>query len=699
MKKVIIILLNLIFAFVFSQFVFAADPAEAPLNPGFIQYLEDFSEGKIHTQSAGGHSTGYIPPTVDLAHLKGQQITWPFSVQAFDASYDLRNENKLTAVRNQGAYGTCWAHASMASLESCLMPTETWDFSENNMVNKDGFDWDYSDGGNQFMSTAYLVRWLGPVNETDDPYPTPNSTPSSPAGLSLKKHVQEVLFLPTRSSYASDPTANDTIKQAVISYGAVYTSLYTNGGSIDSYYNSTNHAYYYSGSAASDHTVAIVGWDDNYSSSNFVTAPAGNGAFLAKNSWGTAWGDDGYFYISYYDSVIGTGNAVFNNAESITNYYKIYQYDPLGWINSYGYSSTTGWFGNIFTATGTESLKAVGFYTGALNSSYDIYIHQGGTSETTPIDGTLVLTQSGTIAVTGYHTIVLDTPIALVSGQKFSIIVKLTTPGFNYPIPIEYPYYNSATGEWWSSEATANTGESFVSSNGLIWSDIADQGFADHIDNCNVCLKAYAGSDDTTAPSNITAVNDGIGTDIDTVNSRTTLSANWPASTDTGSGIARYWYGIGTTAGDTDVVSWTDVGVSTYVVKAGLTLIDKTKYYFTVKAENGAGLLSAVTNSDGQTVALANNLSQVYSWPNPVNPKSGQAITINELPLDKTITIKIYTLTGELVRTLNDGEEIVTGTATWDGKNEGGEYVASGVYLYVVDSGDEQKVGKIAIVK
>jgi hypothetical protein len=280
------------------------------------------------------------------------------------------------------------------------------------------------------------------------------------------------------------------------------------------------------------------------------------------------------------------------------------------------------------------------------------------------------------------------------------VVVKLTTPGYNYPIPYEYPYYNSTTGKWYSSDATSNAGESFISSNGTSWSDITN-----YSAEGNVCLKAYTGSTDTTAPASVAYVSDGVGADVDTVNSKTALSANWATTTDLQSSIARYWYGIGTTAGGTDVMTWTDVGVSTYVVKTGLALTQRQKYYIAVKAENGAGLLSGVTYSDGQTVVYesTNTLKDVYNWPNPGNPNKGQAIKISKLPLEKTITIKIYNLVGELVRTLEDGKEIIAGietkTATWDGKNENGEYVASGVYAYVIDTGEEQQVGKIAVVK
>ena len=118
-------------------------------------------------------------------------------------------------------------------------------------------------------------------------------------------------------------------------------------------YKASTASYYYNGTSGTNHEVLIVGWDDNYAASNFATAPAGNGAFIVKNSWGTSWGSGGYFYASYYDTRFGRASnptAVFDDAEATGNYTGVYQYDPLGDCNDLGYGSTTGWFANVFTA-------------------------------------------------------------------------------------------------------------------------------------------------------------------------------------------------------------------------------------------------------------------------------------------------------------------------------------------------------------
>jgi hypothetical protein len=282
-----------------------------------------------------------------------------------------------------------------------------------------------------------------------------------------------MLIIPDRAG-ALD---NDNLKQAVMTYGAVYTTMYWNS----SYYNATSRAYYYDGANGSNHGVAIIGWDDNYSRFNFSAVPPGDGAFIIRNSWGIWFGDGGYFHMSYYDSNIGAENFVFNGAEPTGAFSRIYQYDPLGWVSSLGYGSNTAWFANIFTASAEEQVSAVSFYTASLESAYELYLYTDVTGF--PTSGTLASSKTGTISSAGYHTILLDSPMALSPGQRFSAVVRLTTPGFNFPIPIEYPSGG------YSSAAAANAGESFASSSGSSWEDITDS-FSD----TNVCLKTFAAS-------------------------------------------------------------------------------------------------------------------------------------------------------------------------------------------------------------
>lgn len=175
------------------------------------------------------------------------------------------------------------------------------DFSEfhmgyqtSNRSSSTGFDRNYDEGGSLSMAAAYLTRGTGPVYEWQAPYKNLRSATDVSFSPALK--IDEIIFIPERKS-ALD---NQAIKQAVINYGAVSASYV----SVEEYYSSDDLSYYLPadynagrapvGSSpviATNHAIAIIGWDDNYSKENFVTEPAGNGAFLCKNSWGTEFAD------------------------------------------------------------------------------------------------------------------------------------------------------------------------------------------------------------------------------------------------------------------------------------------------------------------------------------------------------------------------------------------------------------------------
>ena len=59
-------------------------------------------------------------------------------------------------------------------------------------------------------------------------------------------------------------------------------------------------------------------------------------AHLFANSWGENFGENGVFYVSYYDSNIGTHNVVYR-IEDVDNYDNIYQSDLCGWVGKMGY--------------------------------------------------------------------------------------------------------------------------------------------------------------------------------------------------------------------------------------------------------------------------------------------------------------------------------------------------------------------------
>ncbi|MGZ4925793.1 MAG: lectin like domain-containing protein [Halobacteriota archaeon] len=449
----------------------AASPSlsEAPLNPEFATWQQSRAAGvATQAKTTSGHPLGGLPAPVDLSYTKGERLS-NLAQASYPSSFDLRTQGKVTPVRDQQTCGACWAFSTYGSMESALLTAETRDFSENNLKNTHGFDYGPCVGGHAWMSAAYLNRWSGPVDESSDPYNPSSGT--SPPNLPAQKHAQNELWVPVRSS----STDNDNIKAALRTYGAVDTRLWWT----DTAYNTATASYYYNGASQVNHDITIVGWDDNYARSNFASQPPGNGAFIVKNSWGTSWGKSGYFYVSYYDTVVGNlANVVFL-ADPTTDYAKEYQYDPLGWVGSLGFGGTTMWMANIFTASASESLKAVSFYTNDVNAQYEVYVYTDPSS-TSPTSGTEHTENAGTMATMGYHTVSLTTPVTLTPNGRFSVVVKLTNPSYAYPAVEE----RAESG--YSSAATASAGQSFYSGDGAAWGDLTS-----YDSTANFCIKAF----------------------------------------------------------------------------------------------------------------------------------------------------------------------------------------------------------------
>ncbi|MFA5183140.1 MAG: Ig-like domain-containing protein [Syntrophales bacterium] len=109
--------------------------------------------------------------------------------------------------------------------------------------------------------------------------------------------------------------------------------------------------------------------------------------------------------------------------------------------------------------------------------------------------------------------------------------------------------------------------------------------------------------------------------------------------------------------------------------------------------------VSAPVNSFSVYALMANpaaSAASPYAFPNPFKPSAGHStVTFTNLPAQ--CVIKIFTLSGELAKTINETNG--TGQYVWDVKNESGEGLASGLYLYVIKSNTETKTGKLVIIK
>jgi len=87
----------------------------------------------------------------------------------------------------------------------------------------------------------------------------------------------------------------------------------------------------------------------------------------------------------------------------------------------------------------------------------------------------------------------------------------------------------------------------------------------------------------------------------------------------------------------------------------------------------------------------------VSNYPNPFNPSCMIEYT---MPRAGHLSVKVYNVRGELVRTLVDGHaEAGPGAIVWNGTSDSGAAQASGVYFYEARTGNEVRVNKMALVK
>ncbi|OYV86073.1 MAG: hypothetical protein B7Z63_04570 [Ignavibacteriae bacterium 37-53-5] len=86
------------------------------------------------------------------------------------------------------------------------------------------------------------------------------------------------------------------------------------------------------------------------------------------------------------------------------------------------------------------------------------------------------------------------------------------------------------------------------------------------------------------------------------------------------------------------------------------------------------------------------------NYPNPFNPSTEISFY---LPVDKSIRVKIYNTAGQLVRTLVDNVRYASGhhVVYWNGVDDHGHGVASGVYLYSLEFNQQRIVKKMMLIK
>jgi C1A family cysteine protease len=421
-------------------------------------------------------------------------LVWASSVWAagLPSSYDLRDvggKSYVSAVKSQSG-GTCWTHGTMAALEGNLLKSGVWQSSgqsgEANLAEYhldwwNGFNQHYNadiapktggltvhQGGDYRVAAAFLARG-GAVRDADAQ--SYNSAPKETASTYKTYYVRDIEWM----SAGANLERIDRIKQALYDHGVMGTALTWS----TSYYSGGT--FYQPSSSSSDpnHAVAIVGWDDNKK-----TQASKPGAWLIKNSWGSGWGSNGYFWISYYDKIAGQhaemGAVSFQHVEP-QKYANIYYHDYHGWrATKTGVTDAFNAFVAKGNPSGREILSAVSFYTAQDDAEYEVEVY--GKFENGQLSD-LMSMREGVAGTTGFHTVDLNFPVALQAGQKFYVLVRLSKGGHPYDKTSNVPLLLGGGGRP-IVESKASAGESYYGS-AQGWVD-----FTKEESTGNFCIKA-----------------------------------------------------------------------------------------------------------------------------------------------------------------------------------------------------------------
>ena len=211
---------------------------------------------------------------------------------ALPGSFNWCDQNGCTPVKNQGSCGSCWAFATVGPLESLIKINDgvTVDLSEQYLLSCNSDGWG-CDGG--FWAHDYH-EWKMANGETEAGAVLESNVPYASQETACNPPHPKAYRIDSWQYVCPDCTPTTAqLKQAIYAHGPLSVSVCVN----DAFQNYNGGIFSGPGCSDLNHGVVLVGWNDD------------DGCWIMRNSWSSAWGENGYMRIKYGVSSIGSSAA------------------------------------------------------------------------------------------------------------------------------------------------------------------------------------------------------------------------------------------------------------------------------------------------------------------------------------------------------------------------------------------------------
>ena len=519
-----------------TSFATSIEDIEAKYSTEYKKWLELSEEEKINTPLPNTY-TAELPETLvkeftkddmpsilkEMRNRKENFSLDNLSASYTDSRYSLKDDIEID-IKNQGITNQCWAFSAISSLETNLSLTQKQEelvrFSARHMdyatsrtfadgVNEKGYIREVGDGGIPNVAFNYLVNGEGAVLEEDMPFENnedkinlaeiEKETDTITTGYSTLPVINKT-YDENGNAICTDSLGNiyteesleaarNIIKDHIVKYGGIAT---VTAAGYREYYNNPNNiaeatAYYCNKAGiVRDHAITIVGWDDNYSRTNFNkdNMPKEDGAYIILNSYGPEVFEEGYYYISYEDVLIETSLYGVTSAEKV-DYENIYQNDFYGGLYPIGAASQDeGYIASVYerNVLEGETLNSVGI-TNTEYAQYEIYVNPNGRDLS---EENLIKVGETDLLSPGYSRI--DVNSTDINSKEFAIVLKQKSfEGEGFYFPIEINLENTVF-----ANVNSKAGSSYISLDGNYWFELRDvtiQGV--DMNRADTCIKAF----------------------------------------------------------------------------------------------------------------------------------------------------------------------------------------------------------------